>query len=106
LHKILSQPENSRNRPASCVYLKVGQNVSRYEIKSVGGFIFGIGSRNELHLTISTNFTDNRVSRKSEDVDWLRTILAVDHPGYFLPFLEVDRELNQDDKKGIATRIA
>mgnify|MGYP000754823418 CR=1 FL=1 len=77
----------------------------RWEIKSVGGFIFGIGARNELHITISTNFTENRVVRKSEDVDWLRNVLMVDYPGYFLPHLPEDRELNEDDKKGIASRI-
>ena len=65
--------------------------IEKWEVKSVGGFIFGIGSRNELHLTISTNFTENRVVRKSEDVDWLKDILNVDYPGYFLPFLEKDR---------------
>lgn len=39
--------------------------VEKWEIKSVGGFIFGIGSRNELHLSISTNFSQGVVERKS-----------------------------------------
>lgn len=76
----------------------------RCEIKSVGGFIFGIGSRNELNITISTNFTDNRVVRKGEDADWLRNILMVTYPGFFIPPLEEDRELNSDDHKGIEKR--
>lgn len=74
------------------------------EIKSVGGFIFGIGARNELNLTISTNFTDNKVVRKGEDADWLRSVLAVNYPGYYLPPLEPERELNSDDHKGIEKR--
>ena len=57
-------------------------------------------------MSISTNFSEGRVERKSEDIDWLRKILAVDYPGYYLPYLEEDRELNSDDTKGITTRIA
>lgn len=59
-----------------------------------------------MHLTIATNFSDGKVERKSEDIDWLRRILAVDYPGHFLPYLEEDRELNAEDVKGISARIA
>ena len=43
-----------------------------WDIKKTGGFIFGIGSKNELEITLITNFSEVTVVRKSEDVDWLR----------------------------------
>lgn len=60
-------------------------------MKSVGGFIFGIGSRNELELVIGSNFTGAKVVRKVEDCDWLKTILTLRHPGCYVPPLEHSR---------------
>ncbi len=36
-----------------------------WEIKKTGGFLFGIGSKNELEITLITNFTTDPVVRKS-----------------------------------------
>lgn len=36
-----------------------------WEIKKSGGFLFGIGAKNELEITFITNFTSDPVVRKS-----------------------------------------
>jgi hypothetical protein len=76
-----------------------------WEIKSVGGFIFGFGARNELELTISSNFTTRKVMRKNEDCDWLKHILSEKNGGSYVPPLEISREFDANDKKGINSRI-
>jgi hypothetical protein len=75
----------SNTRKPEYINLKVKINWNRWEIKSVGGFIFGIGARNELELTISTNFTPNKIARKDEDCDWLKSILISKHAGSYVP---------------------
>lgn len=54
----------------------------------MGGFIFGIGARNELELTFRSNFTDKKVVRKDEDCDWLRSILVAKCAGSYVPPLQ------------------
>lgn len=36
-----------------------------WQIKKTGGFLFGIGSKNQLEITFITNFTSDTVVRKS-----------------------------------------
>jgi len=36
-------------------------------------------------VTISTNFTPNRIVRKGEEVDWLRSVLITNFPGWYVP---------------------
>lgn len=84
---------------------KVSSLTRRWEIKSVGGFIFGIGSRNELEMTIRSNFTEKKVVRKDDDCDWLRSILVAKYAGSYVPPLQHSHEFAPDDKKGINARI-
>jgi hypothetical protein len=84
---------------------KVSSPTRRWEIKSVGGFIFGIGSRNELEITFRSNFTDKKVVRKDEDCDWLRNILVAKCSGSYVAPLQPSHEFASDDKKGINGRI-
>jgi hypothetical protein len=44
------------------------------------------------------------VVRKGEDADWLRNVLVMNFPGFFIPPLDEERELNSDDHKGIEKR--
>ena len=59
--------------------------IEKWEVASVGGFIFGIGAHNELKLQIASNFTEEKVIRKGEDCDWLRKMLIHKHVGCFVP---------------------
>lgn len=51
--------------PQKYRYKSIKNLIFRWEIKSVGGFIFGIGAKNELEFTISSNFTNRKVMRKN-----------------------------------------
>ena len=78
--------------------------VIKAEVIQVGGFIFGIGSHNELQMVLCNNFNDWRVLRKDEDCEWLRKMLIQKHPGCFVPPLEPSRELSSHDERGIRAR--
>lgn len=62
-----------------------------WDIKKTGGFLFGIGAKNELEITLMTNFSEATVVRKSEEVDWLRETLCAKFPGSYIPPLEPSR---------------
>ena len=67
--------------------------------------MFGIGAKNELEITLITNFTETTAVRKSEDVDWLRETLCAKFPGSFIPPLETTRHIEPEDKTGIMRRV-
>lgn len=56
-------------------------------------------------MTLSTNFTEGTVVRKCEDFDWLRESIIKRYPGYFVPPLEVYREIYQEDKEGVRLKV-
>lgn len=106
MRQIQGFAQTAAQRQAVCQTREVGLLRGRPEIKSVGGFLFGFGARNELEVTISCNFVGEKVVRRGEDCDWLRKILIQNHPGCFVPPLEIERELDAQDKKGIANRVS
>ena len=81
-------------------------NYYSFVVTQVGGFIFGIGAKNEIEMTLSTNFTHCKVIRKSTDCDWLRSMLIKNYTGEWVPPLAEERDFSKADAKGIEARVA